>query len=152
MQTPSKKSPHVGRNIQTIRLIRGMSQLQLGADLEERLHRPFSQQLVSDIEGKQEIEEEELLRQIADILNVTPEALENLDLNNAISVIGNTYNNNDHSTQNQPFYHQATVHQTFNTPLDRLVDLFENEKTELKAKIAELEAEVAALKKSRKKR
>jgi transcriptional regulator with XRE-family HTH domain len=135
MQTQSKKGPHVGRNIQTIRFIRGISQVELGADLEERLHRPFSQQLISDIESRQEIEDEDLLRQIAEILKVTPEALKDLDLNSAINVIGNTFTNKDYS------YQQFATHihneQTHN-PLDKLIDLFEKEKAELKAEIEKL--------------
>ena len=42
-----------------------ISVVDLAVDLEGRLHRPFGQQFVSDIEGRQEIEDEELLRQIA---------------------------------------------------------------------------------------
>lgn len=132
MQTKSSKGPHVGHNIQTIRYIRGISQVELGVELEERLHRPFSQQLISDIEGRQEIDEE-LLIQIAAIFKVEPEALKNMDLNNAINVIGNTFNSHEYSTQvNQPLY--PTINNTIN-PLEKLIELFEKEKAELKAEI-----------------
>jgi|SRR5579863_1353500 len=134
MQTQSKK-PHVGRNIQTIRYIRGISQTEMGVQLEDRLNRPFSQQLISDIEGRQGIEDEELLRQIAEILKVEPEALKNLDFESAINVIGNTFTNNDYS------YQQFATHihneQTHN-PLDKLIELFEREKAELKVEIEKL--------------
>jgi transcriptional regulator with XRE-family HTH domain len=135
MQTKSKK-PHVGRNIQTIRYIRGMSQVDLGVQLEDRLNRPFSQQLISDIENRENIEDEDLLKQIAEILKVTPDALRSLDLDNAINVIGNTFTNNDYS------YQQFAAHihneQTHNNPLDKLIALFEREKAELKAEIEKL--------------
>ena len=135
MQTQSKKGPHVGRNIQTIRFIRGISQVELGTELEERLHRPFSQQLVSDLEGRQEIEDEELLRQIAEILKVEPEALKNMDLNEAINVFGNSFNQNS----TQQINYKNTVHnQQTNNPLDKLIELFEKEKAELKAEIEKL--------------
>jgi transcriptional regulator with XRE-family HTH domain len=146
MQTQSKR-PHVGRNIQTIRYIRGISQLDLGVELEEKLHKPFSQQLVSDIEGRQNIEDEELLAQIAEILKVTPEALKNMEIDNAINVIGNTYTNtnNDYSSAiNQPV--STTINQTIN-PLDRLIELFEKEKAELRAENERLRKELAKKKK-----
>jgi transcriptional regulator with XRE-family HTH domain len=133
MQTQSKH-PHVGRNIQTIRFIRGISQTGLAVELEEMLKRPVSQQFISEVEGKDEIDEE-LLRQIAEILKVTPEALKDLDLNSAINIIGNTFTNKDYS------YQQFATHihneQTHN-PLDRLIEMFEKEKAELKAEIEKL--------------
>jgi transcriptional regulator with XRE-family HTH domain len=134
MQTQSKK-PHVGRNIQTIRYIRGISQADLGIELEERLHRPFSQQLISDIEGRENVEDEELLKQIAEILRVEPEALKNMDLNEAINIFGNSFSENS----TQQINYKNTVHnqQTYN-PLDKLIELFEKEKAELKAEIEKL--------------
>jgi transcriptional regulator with XRE-family HTH domain len=142
MQTQSKK-PHVGRNIQKIRLFRSMSQTDLATELEEKRHRPVSQQLVSDIEGREVIEDEELLRQVAEILHVSPEALTTLDLDNAINVIGSTFN--DHAMQ--PI--QSTIHQTIN-PLDKLIELFEKEKTELREQNEQLRKEIDKLRKSKK--
>lgn len=135
MQTHSKKGPHVGRNIQTIRYIRGISQADLGVQLEERLNRPFSQQLVSDIEGRENVEDEDLLKQIAEILKVEPEALKNMDLNEAINIFGNSFSENS----TQQINYKNTVHnqQTYN-PLDKLIELFEKEKAELKAEIEKL--------------
>src|SRR5580692_4003272 len=134
MQTQSKK-PHVGHNIQTIRYIRGISQADLGVQLEERLNRPFSQQLVSDIEGREYVEDEDLLKQIAEILKVEPEALKNMDLNEAVNIFGNSFSENS----TQQINYKNTVHnqQTYN-PLDKLIELFEKEKAELKAEIEKL--------------
>ena len=139
METSSKRPVHVGHNIQKVRLFRGLSQNGLAKRLEEKRHRPVSQQIVSDIEDRETIEDEELLRQIAEILEVTPEALKSLDWENAINAIGNTFNNNDSSTGNYnlPIYHQSTIHQTYH-PLDKLIELFEKEKAELKAEIEKL--------------
>jgi transcriptional regulator with XRE-family HTH domain len=134
--TSAKRPVHVGHNIQKFRLIRGLSQAGLAHQLEQKRNRTVSQQLVSDIEDRENIEDEELLRQIAEILEVAPEALKNLDLDSAINVIGNTFTAHEYSTQiNQPYY--PTFHQTFN-PLDKLIELFEKEKAELKAEIEKL--------------
>jgi transcriptional regulator with XRE-family HTH domain len=139
MQTQSKK-PHVGRNIQTIRYIRGISQADLGVQLEDRLNRPFSQQLVSDIEGRENVDDENLLKQIAEILKVTPDALQNMDMDNAINIFGSTFNDQ----AMQPI--QSTIHQTIN-PLDKLIELFEKEKSELKAENERLRKELTKKKK-----
>lgn len=137
MENISAKRPvHVGHNIQKIRLFRSLSQTEMAVELEEKRHKPVSQQLISDIEGRETIEDDDLLQQIAEILNVTPEALKTLDLDNAINVIGSTFTNNDQSNAiNQPI--NSTIHQTIN-PLDKLVELFEKEKAELKAEIERL--------------
>jgi transcriptional regulator with XRE-family HTH domain len=139
MQAQSKKGPHVGRNIQTFRFIRGLSQTGLAAELEERLKKPISQQLISDIESREDILDDELLAQIAEILKVSPDALKKLDMESAITVVGNTFNNNDGSLQNYnlPIYHNSTINQTYN-PLEKLIELFEKEKAELKAEIEKL--------------
>lgn len=140
METSSKRPVHVGQNIRKIRIFRGLSQHGLAAELEEKRHRAVSQQLVSDIENRESIDDEELLRQIAEILHVTPEALNSLDLDNAINIIGSTFHN--HSMQ--PIH--STINQTIN-PLDKLIDLFEREKAELKAEIASLKRQLAKRKK-----
>lgn len=139
MQTQSKK-PHVGRNIQTIRYIRGISQADLGVQLEDRLNRPFSQQLVSDIEGRENVDDENLLKQIAEILKVTPDALQNMDMDNAINIFGSTFKDQ----AMQPI--QSTIHQTIN-PLDKLIELFEKEKAELKAENERLKKSLTKKKK-----
>jgi len=107
----------------------------MAVNLEDRMKRPFSQQLISDIEGRENIEDEELLKQIAEILKVEPEALKNMDLNEAINIIGNSF----HENSTQQINYKNTVHnqQTYN-PLDKLIELFEKEKAELKAEIERL--------------
>jgi len=141
METSSKRPVHVGHNIQKFRLIRGLSQAGLAHMLEEKMGRTVSQQLVSDIEDRESVEDEELLKKIAEVLEVTPEALRNLDFDAAINVIGNTFTNNDYS------YQQFATHihneQTHNNPLDKLIELFEKEKTDLKSEIAALKKELS---------
>lgn len=141
MENKANRPIHVGRNIQCLRLFRGYSQSGLAFQLEQKRHKPVSQQLISDIEDRETIQDEELLKQIAEILQVSSEALTNVDWDMAINVIGNTYNNHNHEQSgaiNQPI--NPTIHQTFNS-FDKLIDLFEREKNELKAEIAQLKNE-----------
>ena len=113
--------------------------------LEEKLGRTVSQQLISDIEDRETVEDEEMLRKIAQVLEVTPEALKNVDFETAINIIGSTFTTNDQSPAiNQPIH--STIHQTFN-PLDKLIELFEKEKAELKAENEKLKKELAKRKK-----
>lgn len=149
MENTSKRPVHVGHNIQRFRLIRGYSQAGLAHELEEKRKKPVSQQLISDIEDRETIADEELLKQIAEILEVSPEALKTLDIDSAINVIGNTFNNNSSPIiQHQPL--QSTINQTFNSPLDKLVELFEKEKGELKKENERLRKEVEKLRGGRK--
>jgi len=47
--------------------------------------------LVSDIEDRETVEDEELLKKIAQVLEVTPEALKNVDFETAINIIGSIF-------------------------------------------------------------
>ena len=145
-QSFAKHPVHQGLNIQKFRIIRNMSQTDVAADLELKRGKPVSQQFVSDIEQKETIEDDELLRQIAEILKVDAEALKNLDLNAAINVISNTFTNHDHSQQQFATYISNTP--VYN-PLDKLVDLFQKEKDELKDENQQLKKEIEKLKKGK---
>ena len=148
MENASSKRPvHVGHNIQKFRLIRGISQAGLAHMIEDRTGRPISQQLISDIEDREAVDDEELLKQIAEILEVTPEALRNLDFDAAINVIGNTFTNNDHAYQQ----FATTIHNqhTFN-PLKEFVDLFKEKEQKLKDENENLKKEIEELKKGKK--
>lgn len=143
----AKRPIHIGKNIQKFRFIRGKSQVDVAADLEEVLGRPVSQQFISDLENKETIEDDELLKQIAEILKVDPEVLKNLDLDAAINVISNTFTNHDHSQQQFATYISNTP--VYN-PLDKLVELFQKEKDELRSENNELKKEIEKLKKGKK--
>lgn len=140
--TSAKRPVHVGHNIQRFRLIRGLSQAGLAYKLEEKRNKSVSQQLVSDIEDRESIADEELLKQIAEVLEVSPEVLKNVDVESAINVIGNSYSNTGHenSAQINQLIGNPTINQTFN-PLEKLIELFEKEKAELKAEIERLRKE-----------
>lgn len=139
MEQSSKRQVHVGQNIQRFRLIRGYSQAGLAHQLEQKRNKPVSQQLISDIEDREVIADEELIKQIAEILEVSPEALTTLDMDAAINVIANNFHDNSSPIiQHQPV--QSTIHQTFNS-LDKLIELFEKEKAALRAEIERLKKE-----------
>jgi transcriptional regulator with XRE-family HTH domain len=145
MEHISKKhSVHQGQNIQKFRLIRNISQTDLADKLGEKQHKIVSQQLISDIEKREIIEDEELLKQIAEILKVDPEVIKNLDWDSAITIMGNTIHatSYDHSNSfNLPIYHNSTIRQHY-YPIEKVIELFEKKEAELKAEIKKLRKEI----------
>ena len=135
MEQIAKRPVHQGQNIQKLRLIRNISQADVAADLEAKRGKPVSQQFVSDLEQKETIEDDELLKQIAEILKVEPEVIKNLDWDSALNIIANNFH--EHATQQINYKNVVHNSPTFN-PLDKLIDLFEKEKAELKAEIEKL--------------
>ncbi len=116
METSSKPSnKHIGRNISRIRELRGIKQEVLARDLG------ISQQAISKIEQSAEVEEKSL-EKIAVALGVSPEAIKGYSDE---AVINNIQNNYDNSI----IHAGPTVNNncTFN-PIDKLVELFEENK------------------------
>jgi transcriptional regulator with XRE-family HTH domain len=134
-QTFAKRPVHQGQNLQKFRFIRNMSQADVATDLEAKRGKPVSQQFISDLENKETIEDEELLRQIAEILKVDVDVIKNLDLEAALNIIANNFH--EHATQQINYKNVVHNSPTYN-PLDKLVELFEKEKAELKAEIEKL--------------
>ena len=87
---------------------------ELGAD--------WSQKKISLLEQKEEVEED-LLRQVAEILKVPAEAIKMFDEEQAVNIISNTVNNNDNATGNSLYSHYPT----FN-PIDKWVEALEENK------------------------
>lgn len=106
---------HIGRKICRIRELRGMKQEALAFELG------VSQQAVSSMERSAEIEAS-LLAQVAEVLGVTPEALENFDEEAVFNIINNTFTSHDTSTLNA-----INIHPTFNA-LDKLIEAYEENK------------------------
>ena len=79
---------------------------ELGAD--------WSQKKISLLEQKEEVEEE-LLRQVGEILRIPVEAFQNFDEEQAITVISSTFNDNSSVVNNNPTFH----------PIDKLIQLHE---------------------------
>lgn len=110
---------HIGRKISRIRELRGMKQEALAIELG------VSQQTVSNIEKSVAIEAD-LLAQVADILGVTPEAIENFSEEAVFSIINNTYHNT--SSDNSTLIVSSVNYQpTFNT-VDKLIEVYEENK------------------------
>jgi transcriptional regulator with XRE-family HTH domain len=106
------KSNHIGRKISRIRELRGMKQETLAEQLG------ISQQAVSKIEQSEKIEDDKL-DQIANVLGVTKEGIENFSDEAVLNIIGNTYHVDNSSAVNYGC--------TFN-PLDKLLEAYEENK------------------------
>ncbi len=113
--TTATKPNHIGRKISRIRELRGMKQEALADALG------ISQQAVSKIEQSEKVEDDKL-EQIAKVLGVTKEAIENYSDE---AVFNNIQNNYDGSVINAgpTINHQCT----FN-PLDKLLEANEENK------------------------
>ncbi|GAB2627512.1 hypothetical protein GCM10026987_26070 [Belliella aquatica] len=81
----------------------------------------WTQKKVSLLEQKEEIEEE-LLRQVAEVLKIPAEAIKNFNEEKAVNIISNSFTSHDNATgliyNNNP---------TFN-PIDKLIEVFEENK------------------------
>ena len=109
------KPKHIGRNISRIRELRGMKQEALAEAIG------ISQQTVSSIEGSEEVETKKLV-EIAKVLGVTVEAIENFSEESVFNFFNNFYDNSANNGQgNGNTNHNAC---TFN-PLDKVVELYE---------------------------
>ncbi|WP_407494420.1 helix-turn-helix domain-containing protein [Elizabethkingia anophelis] len=110
---PNKKI-HQGRNIKRFREMLGIKQDALAYELGE----DWNQKKISLLEQKESIEKD-ILEQVAKILKVPTEAIENFDEEQAVNIISNTFTSNDTSTLNA-----INIQPTFN-PLDKMVELYE---------------------------
>ncbi|WP_438830158.1 helix-turn-helix transcriptional regulator [Chryseobacterium candidae] len=108
------KKIHQGRNIKRFREMLGIKQEALAFELGD----DWNQKKVSLLEQK-EIVESDVLMQVAQILKVPAEAIENFDEEQAINIISNTASF-DNCQQPAFFNNQPT----FN-PLDKMVELYE---------------------------
>jgi len=95
----------------------------------------WSQKKVSRLEERETIEDE-LLKQVADALHVTPEAIKNFDEEKVINIFSNNFH--DSSTLNGYNYQP-----TFN-PIDKIVKLYD-EKVALLERLLESEKEKVAM-------
>jgi len=104
---------HQGRNVKRFREMLGWKQEALAYALGEE----WSQKRVSLLEAKETIEED-ILVQVAAILKVPVDAIKNFDEQAVFNIIGNNYHDSSSSVQYQC---------TFN-PIDKLVEVFEENK------------------------
>ncbi|AZB26446.1 XRE family transcriptional regulator [Chryseobacterium bernardetii] len=122
------KKIHQGRNIKRFREMLGIKQEALAFELGD----DWNQKKVSLLEQKETVESD-ILAQVAKILKVPTEAIENFDEEQAVNIISNTFTSNDTSTLNA-----INVQPTFN-PLDKMVELYERMLQQQKEMIEKLE-------------
>ncbi len=103
---------HVGKNIQRVRVYFGVKQDALASDLG------MSQQAISKIEQQEEIDED-ILAKIASALGVSPDIIENFDLEKAI------YNINNNNYRDATIAEGATAIVQQINPVEKIVELYE---------------------------
>ncbi|WP_313000233.1 helix-turn-helix transcriptional regulator [Chryseobacterium gleum] len=123
------KKIHQGRNIKRFREMLGIKQEALAFELGD----DWNQKKISLLEQKETVESD-ILAQVAQILKVPAEAIENFDEEQAVNIISNTVNNNDNATGNSLYSYQPT----FN-PIDKMVELYERMLQQQKEMIEKLE-------------
>lgn len=111
----TKKPLSLGQKVERIRMFRGIKQEYLASKLG------ISQPQVSKIEQQDEIEEN-LLKQIAEILGVTPEAIKNFDEERITYNINNYYDIHDIEIKDNAS--SNFVAQQFN-PIEKITELYE---------------------------
>ncbi|SDT68652.1 Helix-turn-helix domain-containing protein [Mucilaginibacter mallensis] len=111
----TKKPLSLGQKVERIRMFRGIKQEYLASKLG------ISQSQVSKIEQQDEIEEN-LLKQIAEILGVTPEAIKNFDEERITYNINNYYDIHDIEIKDNAS--SNFVAQQFN-PIEKITELYE---------------------------
>jgi transcriptional regulator with XRE-family HTH domain len=104
MTPPKTAKIHLGKKIERIRMLKGMQQDTLATELG------LTQGAISRMERSENVNEEKL-KQVADALGVSVEAIKNFDEQAAINNLQNTFH--DSSVQNQ-----------FN-PIEKIVNLYE---------------------------
>ncbi|PRB02044.1 transcriptional regulator [Chryseobacterium sp. MYb7] len=129
------KKIHQGRNIKRFREMLGIKQEALAFDLGE----DWNQKKISLLEQKETIEED-ILEKISQILKVPVEAIENMDEEQAVNIIANTFDNGSilNGINNNPSFH----------PIDKVLQLHEEkialyermlkEKDEMMARLEQL--------------
>ncbi|TQM21680.1 helix-turn-helix protein [Chryseobacterium aquifrigidense] len=122
------KKIHQGRNIKRFREMLGIKQEALAFELGD----DWNQKKISLLEQKETVESD-ILAQVAQILKVPTEAIENFDEEQAVNIISNTFTSNDTSTLNA-----INVQPTFN-PLDKMVELYERMLQQQREMIEKLE-------------
>ncbi|MDE5448872.1 transcriptional regulator [Elizabethkingia meningoseptica] len=127
---PNKKI-HQGRNIKRFREMLGIKQEALAFELGE----DWNQKKISLLEQKESVEKD-ILEQVAKILKLPIEAIENFDEEQAVNVIANTYSFQDF--KDNAVASGFSYQPSFN-PIDKMVDLYERMLQQQKEMIEKLE-------------
>ncbi|HAY3501293.1 helix-turn-helix transcriptional regulator [Elizabethkingia anophelis] len=131
---PNKKI-HQGRNIKRFREMLGIKQDALAYELGE----DWNQKKISLLEQKESVEKD-ILEQVAKILKVPTEAIENFDEEQAINIIGNTITNNDNAAvvNNYPTFHPVESILKLHEEKIALYERMLKEKDEMMARLERL--------------
>lgn len=111
----NKKPMPIGKKVERIRMFRGIKQEYLANKLG------LSQQAFSKLE-QQETIEEELLKQIADILGVTTDVIKDFDEDRLTYNINNMYDIHDNEIKDNAS--SNFIAQQFN-PIEKIAELYE---------------------------
>jgi transcriptional regulator with XRE-family HTH domain len=134
--TDKPNQVHQGRNVKRFREMLGWKQEALAYALGD----DWSQKRVSLLEQKETIEDD-ILIQVAAILKVPVDAIKNFNEEAVFNIIGNTVNNHDQAA----FFN---YYPTFN-PIDKVVELFEENKKLYEQLLASEREKVEILKNSK---
>jgi len=111
---------HHGRSMKRIREIQHIKQSVIADALSKTLEESWDQSKVSLLEDKEEIDDD-LLQIIAPLLNVTPDIIKNFDADAAVNIVTN--NNHGENSSAVNIHYQSNVN-----PIDKLVEVFEENK------------------------
>lgn len=120
------KKIHQGRNIKRFREMLGIKQEALAFELGD----DWNQKKISLLEQKETVESD-ILAQVAQVLKVPAEAIENFDEEQAVNIISNTFNDQSNGYNYYPNFN-------FN-PLDKMVELYERMLQQQREMIEKLE-------------
>lgn len=125
----TEKTIHEGRNVKRFREMLGIKQDALALELG------LSQQAVSALEQKEKIDEK-ILGDVAKMLKIPVEAIQNFDEEQAVNIISNTFNDQSNGYNYYP---------TFNlNPIERWIEAIEENK-KLYERLLQTEREKVAL-------
>jgi transcriptional regulator with XRE-family HTH domain len=110
-----EKQIHQGRNVKRFREMLGIKQEALALELGD----DWSQKKISLLEAKETIEPD-LLEQVAKVLKVPKEAIENFDEEKAVNIISNTFTDNNYSAVGYIEHYNPTVN-----PLEKYIEAVE---------------------------
>lgn len=127
----TEKIIHQGRNIKRFREMLGIKQEALAYELGE----DWNQKKISLLEQK-ELIENDILAQVAKILKVPVQAIENFDEDSVINIVSNTFSDFKDNAIANPV---AMNYQCTFNPIDKMVELYERMLFQQKEMIDKLE-------------
>lgn len=113
--TQTKPTLFIGRKVERVRKLRGLTQEEVASDLG------ISKQALSKLEQSETIEEERL-KQIASVLGVTLEGLKKFNDESVLNNTNNFYESVNNSSVNNGFECNTVI----NNPVEKIIELYES--------------------------